>query len=447
MAPNRPTRRAAVVTAMRRPVVGAGVLVACLCAAARCAAQPYEVPPDRSAAALIPDRPVAAEHYRIVDPVTSDGLMDHFHIDGAYGPFDAYGRIEARIRLHEMDALDTLARTSPVVIFAGGAASGVAAEVRTVGQVVRDPVHVVTGIPTGIAHLLGGYRARAEELGDSGRAALGNAGTGNAGAGKAGSDAGGGAAPAAVGAGADAAKRYAAKYLGMSAAERRWYEKLAVDPYTSNTVLKDAIRRASRVDAAGSFGMKFVSLAGIPGIDLVQRSMDAIYHEDPAAIRRRNRETLAGLGLTREEVARWQDTVTLSPTRQVLLLEAMKALDGVEGRADLLRHAMALDAETEAAVYAQSIALLVEAHRARPLAAVVGGVRLPAARRVDGSVVVCGAFDALYWTATVDEGEQRLSEALGAQGRTARELVIAGHASEQARAALSARGWTLTEGP
>jgi len=34
------------------------------------------------------------------------------------------------------------------------------------------------------------------------------------------------------------ATRYADRYLGVSAAERRYYQELGVDPYTNNQVLK-----------------------------------------------------------------------------------------------------------------------------------------------------------------------------------------------------------------
>ena len=108
--------------------------------------------------------------------------------------------------------------------------------------------------------------------------------------------------------------------------------------------------------------------------------MDAIYNEDPAVLRARQRQSLAALGLMSAEVERWQNTLVLSPTRQILLLEAAQALQGAAGRAELFRHAMGLTSETEAQVYLRSVGLLVVAHRRQPISAVLPGVRLPAAK-------------------------------------------------------------------
>src|SRR5207253_665232 len=89
------------------------------------------------------------------------------------------------------------------------------------------------------------------------------------------------------------------------------------------------------------------------------RATDAIYHEDPATLRARARKTLAGYGLNPAEIDGWQNSLILSPTRQVLLLAAAEALNGVDGRGEIFRHALGLTAEVEAQVYLQSVALLV----------------------------------------------------------------------------------------
>ena len=95
------------------------------------------------------------------------------------------------------------------------------------------------------------------------------------------------------------AKSAADRYLGLTAAERRWYAKLGVDPYTDNDVLHNAVKRLAKVDAAATFGMRFAPV-GIPGE--VNRALDAIYSEDPAVLRKRRHEELAADGLTETEV-------------------------------------------------------------------------------------------------------------------------------------------------
>jgi len=169
--------------------------------------------------------------------------------------------------------------------------------------------------------------------------------------------------------------------------------------------------------------------------------VDAVYKEDPATIRARSRATLAGYGLDSGEIDRWQNTPVLSPTRQLLLLKAAAMLNGVDGRGELFRHATGLTTGAEAQVYLQSVGLLVLAHRKQAIVAVVPGVWLPAGRRADGHVVVCGAFESVYWTAEVASGDSRF-------GRRCHR--VQAHASYGWRhrvgvgtRRLQARGWQL----
>src|SRR5262249_45461088 len=150
-------------------------------------------------------------------------------------------------------------------LVAGGVGRGVESQVKTATGVVTHPVTTVTGIPKGITHLFKGYQARGEE-------ALASASHHQ--------DGGQGPHPPAAAdarKAEDGARSYALKYLGVSGAERAWYQRLGVSPYTDNTMLREAVHRAAKTEAVGSFGVKFASLPAIPGIGLTQKAVDAIY--------------------------------------------------------------------------------------------------------------------------------------------------------------------------
>ena len=70
---------------------------------------------------------------------------------------------------------------------------------------------------------------------------------------------------------------------------------------------------------------------------------------------------------------------------------------------------------------------------------------MPAARRGDGHLIVCGAFDAVYWTAEVAKLEAQIRQAPPTTGVAVRELWLAGTASERARQELASLGWELHE--
>jgi hypothetical protein len=130
----------------------------------------------------------------------------------------------------------------------------------------------------------------------------------------------------------------------------------------------------------------------------------------------------------------------LSPTRQNVLVEIAKSLEGVAGRDELFRHAMTVTSVEEVEVFMRSAALLPALHAKRPLAQILPGVRIPAARLADGRVLVAAAFDAGYWTADVAEYEAALHKAIGSGPC---ELWLTGSISDRAREELKQRGWEV----
>jgi len=384
----------------------------------------FDVPADEAPGASLTPAQVSGKDFRIRDPVHSDGLMHRYVVESRFGEFEAYGRDELDLRLREVAALTQISETSESEVALKAVARGIEGDVKSVVSVVKDPVGTVLGIPRGIGHLLGGYRARAKEL--SQQAASADA----AGDGKAPKD-----EPK------NRARQYIDRYMGLSKAERRWYAKLDIDPYTRNEVLRRAVRRLAKIDSGVSFGMKFVS-AGVPYAGEARRALDAIYNEDPAVLRKKRRAALAGFGLTPAEVERFENTLLLDPTRQQALVDAMQALEGVDGREELLRTAMNVTSEVEVEVFLRSTRQLLRMHANRPVARIVAGVRMPCAQFADGRIAIFAAFEAVQWTSEVAGYEGAVLNSLPAD-IPAREVWLSGTLSPRARAALERRGWEV----
>ena len=394
-------------------------------AAAAVSASSFETPTAEPVSASLPPELASGADFRVADPVESDGLMHHYIIESKFGTFPAYGTAVLKIRAREMAALTELSKKTDVGVVTKTVERRVQDDAKTVGKVVTNPVGMVTGIPRGISHLFAGFKAQASEVSDSAKNSDGT---------KSSTDV------------AHAAKsnamRYADRYLGVSAAERRYYQELGVDPYTNNQVLRKAVHHLAKVQATVNLGMHFVGVPGVPYLSDVRRAMDAIYNEDPAVLRARQRKVLAGYGLTEPEISRYENTLLLSPTRQAVLAEEAKALEGVEGRDEIFRHAMGLTSEEEVGVFIESTRLLARVHAKEPIAKILPGLRVPSAVTRDGKIVVLGAFDAVYWTEDVAGYESTLHAALppASQGL---ELWLSGAISAQARTELTARGWTV----
>ena len=387
----------------------------------------FDVPADEAPGASLAPAQVSGKNFNIRDPVQSDGLMHRYVVESRFGEFEAYGRDELAVRLREIAALTQIAETSESEVALKAVTRGIEEDVKSVVNVAKDPVGTVLGIPRGIGHLLGGYRARAGELAAKGKKTLST-------------DAADTGEPAAKQL-EHSATKYIERYMGLSKAEQRWYAKLDIDPYTRNEVLRRAVRRLAKVDSTMAFGMKFVS-AGVPYAGEAQRALDAVYKEDPAVLRKRRREALATFGLTPAEVERFENTLLLDPTRQTALVDAMKTLEGVSGREELLRTAMSATSEVEVQVFLRSTGLLLRMHARRPITRIVAGLRLPSAQFADRRVAVFGAFDAVQWTAEVAGYEGAILDALPAD-IPGREVWLSGAISQRARAAVEQRGWEV----
>jgi hypothetical protein len=386
----------------------------------RAFAQDYETPPEQPAAANLAAQEQHDADFEVLDPVRADGLMYHYRLTSRFGVFTAYGRAALRQREQELHALARAARITDVQVFVRDVERHVKAQAKTVTTVITHPTAVVTGVPRGIAHLFTGYAAQAHEV------------TAQASAMKAGH--------------LDAdlqrqAMRYADRFLGLTAAERRWYQELRVDPYTDNEVLRRTVRHLARVDAGMQLALKYAPLPGIPYEGYVDRALQAIYHEDPAVLRKRRITVLAGYGLTPREIDQFNNALLLNPTRQEQIEQAARALEGVTGRDELFRHAISVTSDEEVEVFLQSLQLLVALQPRHPIVRILPGIRLPSGETADGHVMVYGAFDAVYWTSDIDGYERAAHDLLPA--KTAREVWVSGSVSPLAQRNLAARGWEV----
>jgi len=410
---------------VRRLLVSTGA-AALLCSSLSGAVD-FETPPDEAPVASLPPDEIRGVDFHVVAPVRSDGLMRQYAVDSRFSVYSVYGRRALEVRLREIKALSQIAKTSDVEVIIGSAARGVETDIKIAAGVALNPVRTVVGIPKGIAHLFKGYSTQAKELTSKVKSA-----------GTRGSEHHGGAGAKI----ASGARRYADRYLGVSTAERRWYEHFGVDPYTNNEVLRKAVAHLARIDATASLGMKFAALPAIPFVGEMRRAMDAIYNEDPAVLRARRRDTLLGLGLSAAEIDRFDNTLLLSPTQQHRIEEAANQLTGVEGRAELFRHATSVTSEDEVGVFVSSLEMLAIAHHRNPVERIASGLRLPTAQLADQRVLVFGAFDSIYWTEQVGSYEQALHLALPSDANGL-ELWISGTVSERAREELRKRGWDV----
>jgi len=410
------------------------VLALLLAAAAPVFADSFEAPAPADAAARLAAR-AKGPNYEVLSPVTSDGFLDTYRVRSDFGEWEIEGGAMLAIRLKEVEALKELSELSKTKVFTDAVAEGV--KRATVGQIetleafAEKPVETIKGVPQGVKRAWKKYTGAANEAWSEVKES--RSGEGEGGAGK-------GTTDKAV----DAGKKYAGKYLGTSAAERRWAQKLGVDPYSSNEIMMKQIKSVAKVDAAGRFGVRFAGIPSIPGLGYVRDLNQLVWETDPLELRQRNEAFFKSIGTKPEALARFLDNSALSPTLQTLITELVKQLDGVADRWRFVEQAGAIDAESEAWAFVGGLRLLIESHRTRqPLAKALAGGAAPAAQARGGAALAGVAIDRLFWTEELAAGLERFAKvAPGAK----LEVVLAGEPTPRTREELARHAVALVEG-
>ena len=124
---------------------------------------------------------------------------------------------------------------------------------------------------------------------------------------------------------------------------------------------------------------------------------------------------------------------------------ALENMEGVENRAQVIRAARNADSHISAQTTQRSVEMMRTYHATmHPGVEILDAGGIPALKTEDGRLAVFMAADELRWTQWADEASDALL-ALPGDGVEIREIVIAGHASDRARTALTDKGISVTE--
>ena len=149
--------------------------------------------------------------------------------------------------------------------------------------------------------------------------------------------------------------------LGVNRAARRWAQKLGVDPYTTNPVLRKALDDIGEIDAAGSIATKVV--LPIPGVvGMTATASGLVWGKDPEELRKLNEQRLKELGVPDEVAKKLVVNSAVTLTHQTRLVAALYAVR-VRGAADRVAAAADSRGEREALFHVESAELLQQRTR------------------------------------------------------------------------------------
>ena len=393
-------------------------LAAAVCTAPMSAGQSAdEAPPRLSASALLEPALAKGPNHQVDDPVTTDGYFYRFTITSRFGSFDALGRSELTVRVHEIGALAELEKVSKTEVFLAAAGQSVVKIGQSAAAVVTDPAAAAKGMGSGMKRFgvnLGRRTQRAvESVGD---------------------DSGEGQSPPGSSA--------ASAVLGVSGASRRWARKVGVDPYTTNLVLRKALDDIAKVDAAGSIATK-VAVPIPQVVGMTSTVGDLVWGKDPEELRKINEKALRELSVPDATSKALSSNRWFTLTYQTRLISALRAVTPA-GAADYVHTASEASSEREALFFVESAEMLARRHARQPVTAVLTDSR---------ALVAAGAGDVASALLPLDYiGMTRATRTalhdIGARARhelKARrlEVVTTGRLSDRLQGELASLGWVL----
>jgi hypothetical protein len=336
----------------------ATVLVPALAAALALAAA-YEAPRTFQAAQLLTPAQVKGPHHTVAPVVKTEGYLCSFDITSDYGTLEAEGRAMLLVRLQEVGALAELDKVSRSEVFVKAAGTAVVNVGRGAAAAVTDPAATVKGLGRGIKRFGMNLGRKAKRAGEAGADAA--KGTGEK------KD------------GAAAAGGIASSMLGVTAASRKWAQKVGVDPYTTNSVLRKALHDIGQVDAAGSLAAK-IAVPIPPVVSGTAAVGSLVWGHDPEALLKGNEQKLKELGVPQNVVGKLDRSEGFTLSLHTRLIAGLRAVN-VPGCADYVETAAEADGEREAVFFAESAEMLARFHAKAPVAALL--YRLAGARGED----------------------------------------------------------------
>lgn len=408
-------------------------------------AQPFDpVPTILRAPEILAADLLEGEHHQVMERVENDGFMNRYQIASDFGRFEAYGTLQLALRVQEIGALAELDKLTKTEVFADAAQQSARSGVDAVGQFVEEPVETVKRIPSGAKRMLKVARRRtaelkenAEERREERREESAEEGEGE------GAEDDNGAAELADDT-ADAGAYLIKRYFGVTAAERRWAQKLGVDPYTSNDVLRKEIKKVARVDSAGRFGVKLLPIPRIPGVSAIKTVNKVAWSKDPYELQDFNRERLRSIGVEEATIAAFFEVPWISPSGQTILITNLVGLEGAENRQLAIEQVLDLESLDEGRFFVQASEMLAWLHENEaPVVRLLRGVRTLVGLTSDKREIVPAPVDHLQWTPELVELAEGRAPELDVPGLRSRELWLIRNASELCHERLETRGWRI----
>lgn len=378
----------------------------------------FETSMTLDATSLLSKELVSGPNHQVDRNVTNDGFLNIYTIKTPKGDVTAVSTAQLRKYVQEINAAARMDEVRGSEQFVAGIKGKAGDVVEGTKALVTDPVDTVSGAVSGVGKMFG--RAK-ENLTGGGRS--------------------------------DAESSRMKDLMGFSKSKRDYAHEFGVDAYSRNPVLKASLDDISWAGYTGTMTAS-VALMAVPGgagaaVSVAGNTqlLNNVFRDmAPPDLRIRNREKLAGMGVSPDVIDLYIGNTIYTPREQTLLVEALAAMQATKGRDAYVKFAV-LSNDPDVAFFRQRQAQMYEgfARTVEPLESFVQLGQVSAARTHKGNLVFCAPLDHMLWTKAMANFVSAVTQEVSAQGIKERHLWVTGTFSPMARTNLEKMGWKLRD--
>ena len=377
----------------------------------------FEKPPTFNAHAVL-GKAAAGPNYTIAGAAPSDGFLRNYIIETSFGDFDVSGDQLLMARIHELEALDALDKTTKSKAFVDALVNAGRSPFEFAGHLVTSPGETLGATVSGVGHFLSGVASGVHNAGKTQDNLL--------------------------------------ESVSGAAKQRRLIAyQYSVDPYTDFKPLAEELETLAGAGAAGNLVVT-AGVAAIPGgaglivggVSTASTLNTTIRDDTPAQLLDMAREKMFAFGVDNQTAEAFLANANFTPVDVTVMVDAMSRMGEVRNLAVVIARASVAD--TRAAAYFARRGVEMTAAYQERTHAITGFVQygdkaFPVATTSDGGVAGAFAIDALSWTSDSASLFTALSDGAKDAGVTGPEILsISGTATPLARKKLKALGWTVT---
>jgi hypothetical protein len=377
----------------------------------------FEQPPVLVASQILRPEFLRGSEFAVREGVPTYAGHNQYVIDSSFGVFEATGNqelVEQVAAIRAIARLDAVSRTDEYTKALKRAAQS---PVEFVGNLAKDPVGTVSGVPKGIWKIINRAGDSIKNLGEQRERNPYEDGMGR-------------------------------NLIGFSKAKREIAKQLRVDPYSSNEVLQKQLNGIAWAAFGGNatFSAALMPVGGAAGsaitaVNVADATSDAVYDTAPDDLRRANLERLMEIGVRAEAADAFLSSPSYSPTRATALVNSLSLLKGVAGLTEYVTFATRAEDEVDAIFYQRTARLIAKIHGETPLLEISFALGLPVCLASDGTAIVALEWDYVAWTrAAAQFAEALKSSPSGETPIRAYRLSVTGAVSPMARANLEQLG-------